>query len=107
MAMACRSELKRSTNDLEPCRSWSGSRTRLPAGLSSFWVWQATQLRSQDRLDVAEVLDVLDALREAQAGLVVLVPFLAGLVVLLGGQQRRLLGQVEDLVVGLGRRRCP
>ena len=74
----------------------SSSRTSLPAGLSALLRVAGDAAAVEDRLDVAVKLDVLDALREAQAGLVLRVPLLAGLVVLLVGQERRLLGQVED-----------
>jgi hypothetical protein len=54
----------------------------------------------EDRLDVAEELDVLDAAGEAHFGLVARVPLAPGLVILLRGQQRRLPGQIPDLVIG-------
>ena len=83
--------------------SSSASRSRLPAGsLPSFAVWQATQLRCEDRLDVAVILDVDDAvLRDAQAGLVVGVPLLLRLVARLVGDQRRRVDEVPHLVVRL------
>ena len=57
----------------------------------------------EDRLDVAVVLDVLDAVLEAQAGLVLRVPLLAATRPWPWSVRSGvLLGQVEDLVVGLG-----
>src|SRR5262249_23505744 len=54
--------------------------------------------------DVAVEFDVFDPLLEAQAGLVLDVPLLAGLVLWLGGQQGSLRDGIEDCVVRLRRR---
>jgi len=60
------------------------SSTSWPAGLlSPFAVWQATTTSLEDRLDVAEILDVLDSRCEAQPRFVVRIPLLARLVELL------------------------
>src|SRR5262249_33503347 len=56
----------------------------------------------EDRLHVAEVLDALDALRIRQSRLAAGVPLFARFVALLARQQRRLVGQVPDLVVRAG-----
>src|SRR5262249_33142852 len=57
----------------------------------------------ENRSDVAIVLAVEDPFRETQSGSAVLVPLLARLIFGFRGYQRRFLGQIPDLVIGLGR----
>src|SRR5438445_2375763 len=52
--------------------------------------------------DITEVFHVLDGLLEAQSRFVLDVPFLARLIVGLRGQERRLLRQIENGVIGSG-----
>src|ERR1051326_6469944 len=59
----------------------------------------------ENRLDVTMELDVLHALREAQTGFILGIPLLAGLVLLLAGQQGRVRDGIKDGIPLLGRRR--
>ena len=61
----------------------------------------------ENRLDVAVELDVLDSLLEAQAGLVLDIPLLAGLVFLLGGQQGRMRDGIKNRIVRLWSPQAP
>src|SRR6185312_14522717 len=58
----------------------------------------------EDRLHVAEVFDVLDARRISESRLVLRIPFLARFVFRLARQERRLRGEVEERIIGPGRR---
>ena len=55
----------------------------------------------QDRADVSPVFDVFDLSGRAQSGFVVPIPALSRLVIDLGSEECRALGQIKDLVVGL------
>src|SRR5262245_62151958 len=58
----------------------------------------------KDRFDIAVILDIQDSLDEAQSGLIVDIPLLAGLIFLLGRQQGSALCEVEGDIVRLAGR---
>ena len=85
----------------------SSSSTRLPAGLVRLLRVAGDAAPLEDRLDVAVVLDVLDALLETQAGLVLDVPLLAGLIVLLAWSAAASASSGRRPRNPAWRRRCP
>src|SRR5262245_61605890 len=58
----------------------------------------------EERLDVPVELNVLCSFLEAQAGLVLDIPLLAGLIVLFRGQQGGVRDSIKDGISGLARR---